>query len=429
MTAEVGVINRMGVALAADSAVTVSASKGKIYTSADKLFQLAANAPVAIMIYGAANFLGVPWETIIKIYRASLGNRRFSKIEQYADNFLLFLQNNKSMFPIQAQDQWVKSHIGSFYYFLLSMIKENIDKEIASKGKLNGKEVSKIIEKIIVERLQLTHKIPFSDGISETFRKALLSKYRGLFSKIRIQVFQKLPFNNKTIEVLQILSSEVIARKDSGGLHSGLVIAGFGEKEHFPLMIPLIIKGMSMNHLLYFKGNFKKVGVEVNATVIPFAQGEMVNAFMEGIDPDYKLLVENSTVNLFQGVCKEIFLKLKKECPTLNPSFQKDISKQVDKLLLNLLQKWEEERSEHYGDPVMAMVASLPKDELAAVAESLVNLTKFKRRVSNQPETVGGPIDVAVITKGDGFIWVKRKHYFQPELNPRYIAKCRSENL
>ena len=33
-------------------------------------------------------------------------------------------------------------------------------------------------------------------------------------------------------------------------------------------------------------------------------------------------------------------------------------------------------------------------------------------------ETVGGPIDVAVISKGDGFIWIKRKHYFSTELNP-----------
>jgi len=32
-------------------------------------------------------------------------------------------------------------------------------------------------------------------------------------------------------------------------------------------------------------------------------------------------------------------------------------------------------------------------------------------------ETVGGPIDVAVISKGDGFVWIKRKHYFRPELN------------
>ena len=64
----------------------------------------------------------------------------------------------------------------------------------------------------------------------------------------------------------------------------------------------------------------------------------------------------------------------------------------------------------------------LPKDELAAMAESLVNLTVFKRKVSKTVETVGGPIDVAVISKGDGFIWVKRKHYFEAELNQHFFA-------
>ena len=38
-------------------------------------------------------------------------------------------------------------------------------------------------------------------------------------------------------------------------------------------------------------------------------------------------------------------------------------------------------------------------------------------------ETVGGPIDVAVVSKGDGFIWIKRKHYFDPVLNQRFIAR------
>jgi len=47
-----------------------------------------------------------------------------------------------------------------------------------------------------------------------------------------------------------------------------------------------------------------------------------------------------------------------------------------------------------------------------------------------QPATVGGPIDVAVITKGDGFVWVKRKHYFRAELNPRFMSRYqrRKEN-
>lgn len=58
------------------------------------------------------------------------------------------------------------------------------------------------------------------------------------------------------------------------------------------------------------------------------------------------------------------------------------------------------------------MIEVLPKDELSNMAEALVNLTAFKRRMSNSLETVGGPIDVAVISKGDGLVWVKRKHYF-----------------
>ena len=32
------------------------------------------------------------------------------------------------------------------------------------------------------------------------------------------------------------------------------------------------------------------------------------------------------------------------------------------------------------------------------------------------------PIDVAVISKGDGFIWIKRKHYFNPALNHQFFA-------
>jgi hypothetical protein len=52
----------------------------------------------------------------------------------------------------------------------------------------------------------------------------------------------------------------------------------------------------------------------------------------------------------------------------------------------------------------------------------LVSLTSFKQKVSMDTETVGGAVDVAVISKGDGFIWIKRKHYFKPELNARFFA-------
>lgn len=62
----------------------------------------------------------------------------------------------------------------------------------------------------------------------------------------------------------------------------------------------------------------------------------------------------------------------------------------------------------------------MPKQELSYAAEAFISLTSVKRRVSSQQETVGGPIDVAIITKNEGFVWIKRKHYFDMEINPMY---------
>ena len=47
----------------------------------------------------------------------------------------------------------------------------------------------------------------------------------------------------------------------------------------------------------------------------------------------------------------------------------------------------------------------------------------MKRKVTVGPETVGGPVDVAVISRHEGFIWVKRKLYFDADLNRRYMAR------
>lgn len=57
------------------------------------------------------------------------------------------------------------------------------------------------------------------------------------------------------------------------------------------------------------------------------------------------------------------------------------------------------------------------------MAESLVHITSLKRRFSAEAESVGGPIDVVMITRSEGLVWVKRKHYFDPALNPRYFYR------
>jgi len=73
--------------------------------------------------------------------------------------------------------------------------------------------------------------------------------------------------------------------------------------------------------------------------------------------------------------------------------------------------------------PLRRVLSALPINEMAELAETLVNLQSLKEKVTKPSEEVGGPIDVAVITKNEGLVWINRKHYFEPDLNVRYIAR------
>jgi hypothetical protein len=61
---------------------------------------------------------------------------------------------------------------------------------------------------------------------------------------------------------------------------------------------------------------------------------------------------------------------------------------------------------------------AMPVQDAIELAEFLVDTTiKFIRFAPGAP-TVGGPIEIAAITKHEGFRWVRRKYYFTRELNP-----------
>lgn len=61
---------------------------------------------------------------------------------------------------------------------------------------------------------------------------------------------------------------------------------------------------------------------------------------------------------------------------------------------------------------------AMPIQDVIELAEFLVHMTiKFSKFKPGAP-TVGGPIEVAAITKHERFKWVKRKHYFDGKLNP-----------
>lgn len=426
MTAEIAILNSNAVALAADSAVTVGREAGKVYASADKLFQMSNTAPVGIMLYGQSTFLGVPWETMIKCYRSELRNKTFPKLADYLQDFIRYVKKSKQMFQRKQQKDDVCAIISGFFHsFLLKKFEDIVTHESDQNPKMTEVQIKRLFADLVRAELQETKKYPKLQGMTTKVIDSIKKGYVRNIPSIRREVFENLPMSRSTEQHLKELIFELMTseRLQERGINTGVVVAGFGEKEHFPKLIQTIIIGMAADHPLYSASEFASIENGGQAILVPLAQKEMVLTFMDGIDPNLNSQILHTTDIVFKGLAEVIITEIKKKYPRYGTNLERRVNKSLDELESDLYNEWKRVRIDEYRDPVMEMVASLPKDELGGMAESLVNLTKFKRRISKEQETVGGPIDVAVITKGDGFVWTKRKHYFKPELNPRYFNR------
>jgi hypothetical protein len=142
---------------------------------------------------------------------------------------------------------------------------------------------------------------------------------------------------------------------------------------------------------------------------------------MEGIAPTHVTFLKKTLEELLPEAIKEFIGNHVPEAD--REKVLEEATKIAKTASEKLMKEFSEHRDEKYVQPVMGAVGALPKEEMAAMAEALVDLTSLRRKVDSKLDTVGGPIDVAVISKGDGFIWIKRKFYFSAELNGDFAVR------
>ena len=163
------------------------------------------------------------------------------------------------------------------------------------------------------------------------------------------------------------------------------------------------------------------------ARVLPFAQREMVERFLYGLDNSIERKITQecgASVSLISDRLLDVL-----EMPEVElQQLRQTVREAEGEFNVGLNAAFSEIRADS-REEIEDMVEFMPKPEMARMAEALVNLTSIKRRVSRGFETVGGPIDVAVISRAEGFVWVSRKHYFPRELNDRYFARMRSAQM
>lgn len=428
MTAEIAIINRGAVTLAADSAVTLSiGGTEKVYTSADKLFELSETDPIAVMIFNNLTFMGLPLDVLIKKFRDEKAKAAFKTVAEAADAFFHYLEKE-----IASTPEGEKQQISSLVLPILSRLAHDFAQaaQKASIGLKQGPKKNKypdfsaIFTKVLNGRIADLKKRPVSACFENLDLADIGTKYSETFEQALTTIFDGFPLLDDFRPSLMDLCLNVLVRDRYSDMLTGFVFAGFGKDEMMPSLHAYEADGIIAGRLKKKKTESVSITRDViDARIIPFAQREMVDRFLYGVDPGFEAGIENYIAAVVSESGEGLLKQMPKMAKARRDKLKQSLADSVEKALKVWREKAVPEVKEHFREQVQEMVLLMPKLELANLAQELVNLTSVKRKFSNQQETVGGPIDVAVISRNDGFVWVQRKHYFKPELNPRYFVR------
>lgn len=431
MTTEIAVSNRLGIALATDSAVTITGGgRVKVFDTADKLFELSDEHPVAAMINGNMDCLGVPWEILVKNFRDKEGRRPRPTIDEWGRDFLSYVEghglineavlggyvDSVAISEISAVQGRVNGLLQEFIFNqsdlenhtikkgnfdVRKMLSETVEKR---KGYLESKDVAESLKDVDPARVQ--------DAYGERIRELIVERFRG----------QKLA--DEELRALLELVILALLRAIPSDFVAGIVVAGFGEEETFPAVFAAEVDGRVAGKLKVTDLRSDSIATSQDGgQVIYFAQTDVIQRLLKGVDPQFV----SRTAEFIERAVTQVAESIEKATRRKRTSAKK-IQERLDLIrdvAATVTDEYQSATAENLKDGFSRefdrMIAMMPKQELIELAEALVSITAVERKATTDEGTVGGPIDVAFITKHEGFVWIKRKHYFERDLNARYF--------
>lgn len=315
MTAIVGILNKRGIAIASDSAVTftnaiqevaiqnknekVISVKDKVVNSGDKMLRLKDNQPVAVMIVGNSLLTKLPWDVIVRWYRKQNDSSGFPKLEDYVQQFKVFVDS-----------EIIASHIKNDV-----VLKEN----------------------------------------ERTF----------------------------------------------------LVFAGYGEDEAYPSIYQYEVTGINKSKLQWQLSGSANISGEQESNIFTSGQSDIIDAIELGIQNErigvirkrFQTLIEDL---LTQNLLDSLIVKID------YPAIRQEVADLI-----------RESGKEHLHQHLEA-IKQFDLQKMACLAENLIKATELHRKITFRQEGVGGLIDLAVITREDGFQWLNRKSWYEPSKGGQY---------
>ncbi len=426
MTSEVVLMNRQAVAMAADSAVTISGHQYlKTYQSVDKLFPLNDAQPVGVMIYNNAEIMSTPWETVISLYRDATRGRSLDTVQDYAEDFMNFISGNPDLFPADHQDTEFLKHVAVVY----TVIAEDFDAQVRKIAEANGARVkdhlSAVFEFVVGQLHADYQRYPddaprndlacFPGGMGEQVRRRYRAEIEQLIDSLIGALrsdYGALTVSDATRERLREIAVLAATRDAFFEHYTGVVFAGFGAREKFPSMRSYLTSSVILGILKRKQDRAADMTSDGGPIVQPFAQDRMIRTFLTGMDQYLRMFMYGETLKLSMNLVSDVITRAPISDQQRQALFRDYSENNMGHALREFFKSIDAYQYAVHTRPIYRAIGSLPKRELGETAASLIKLNSFQQKVMHSIETVGGPIATAVITRNGGLEMRREK----PEL-------------
>ena len=408
MSVGVCIINRNGIALAADSAGTYTGNK-MFYNSMNKVFSISRKYVYGVITYGATVIHNVSIDQVLKEFRTFLDSK--SEVNDFFEilpSFVEFIEQKNNYYKFDTAET-------NHCYELIKVLISDWGKKI--KNVITTDDVAAQIDDILNDLsavMQGAIKIEnydVSSHIGTTYKSDFDSLINMIIPELNNYPAQKERFWNYICEYFNLS----LTNETSNAM--GLFFCGYGKNDAFPKFTHIELYNVVGGKVKYkLIENYEESNNQ--AQIVPLAQKDVILTFCKGISNTFINYIPQkveSIINAKIDAIPDIFTDSQKgELKEALLSVKNELASAIDTTIQN-----------SNVMPILNSVQLIPLAEMAFFAENLVNMTTLKRTfaIDGNQQTVGGPTDVAVLSKGDGFVWIKRKLYFDGQLNPNYALR------
>ena len=406
MTSQIVLMNKLGLAVASDSSLTMTRGDNRrTYASAEKIFPLGPDHKVAILHSGVVEFMEHPFAVLLTEWVKSL-QRPFGTLDDYVDSFCSWLAHRQDLFPEESQAVFLESLVTKYLLGVRSTILDELKYFNIPRDDWDTLEVLEKVNGILSEDVEYLDGLSDLDGLNLKWAEARYQTLQPAIQAAIEYVFDDVPRDAVSdLEYERIAKRILFKRTFSQDYDARLAFVGYGEQSIYPRHIWVDFQGVVGDKPRHVRDSLS-ILTNMSSSLRTHAQDEAIHTFLRAFHPSFFDIAKNyqdETIDLILAIIDDELEVISSEKVTDKIAILREV--RMD----GISDEFNRTSKSGFVDPFTSTLSGLPSTSLGKMAENLIELQILRQSSQAIQDTVGGAVDVGVITLEKGFQWFKHK--------------------